>query len=437
MVILVAGVSRAASAQGTDSGSAAWQSWVLGTQVNIVGQSLLSFRSPYAAPHSLDGAGDHALSHAYGVYLGARLARGLEVYLDFEMVRGQGVSSVTGLAGITNGDVLRQGTVDLGQDPYIARAYLRYTVPLAGANWSLAERGPGQIPVERPDRRIEITAGKLALNDLMDLNRYAGSARGQFMNWGLWQNTAWDFAADTRGYTNGLALAWIEPRWALRLASFQMPTRANGNEFDGHLEDARGDQAELTLSPFEGGTIVRVLGFVNHARMGRYATALGVAPGVMPDVVADDGPGRIKYGYGLNVEQPLADSGETGLFLRLGWNDGQNESFAFTEVDRHASGGLQVAGNHWARSGDRLGVALLAHGLSDIHRRYLAAGGEGFLLGDGRLNYGYETIFEIYYRWQLGERAQISPDVQQVWNPGYNRDRGPATVLGLRVNLRY
>lgn len=259
------------------------------------------------------------------------------------------------------------------------------------------------------------------------------------MNWGLFQNTAWDFAADTRGYSNGVAFAWIHPAWTLRAGSFQMPRQANGNVFDSDLRRARGDQAELTLVAPGTHTTARFLAYVNHARMGNYAEAIAIARAtrVAPDVAADDRPGRAKHGYGLNVEQPIADGGETGAFARAGWNDGSNESFAFTEVDRHVSVGLQVNGVHWGRRNDQIAVGAVRVGIVKAHQDYLAGGGLGFLLGDGRLSYGPEQVVESYYRVQLGSFLQVSPDVQYIRDPGYNRDRGPATVLSLRANLRY
>jgi high affinity Mn2+ porin len=355
------------------------------------------------------------------------------------MIRGNGISSASGLAGITDGDVLRQGSVQLGKGPYVARAFVRWTAGLGGDGLDTLARDQDQAPAVERSRRLEVSAGKLAVTDLMDLNRYANSTRTQFENWGLFQNTAWDYAADTRGYSWGVAAAWIEPAWAVRVASFLMPTFANGNVFDGDLARARGDEVELTLMPGAAGTVVRLLGYLNHARMGSYAEAIAVAQATaaVPDIVADDRPGRTKYGWGVNVEQPLADSGETGLFGRWGWSDGRNESFVFTEADRHLSVGLQVAGAPWGRRPDIAAVGFVDHGLSPLHRAYLAMGGRGFLLGDGRLNYGHERIVEAYYRLQLGRYVQVSPDVQQIWNPGYNRDRGPATVLGLRLNARY
>ena len=188
-----------------------------------------------------------------------------------------------------------------------------------------------------------------------------------------------------------------------------------------------------------GGGAVRLLAYQNHARMGDYRVALASAEaaGTRPDIVADDTPGRRKRGLGLNIEQPLADDGETGAFVRAGRDDGTTESFAFTEVEGHASGGVQVAGNHWGRRLDRVGLAVLRHTINEAHRQYLAAGGTGFLLGDGALRYGPETVLESYYRAQVGPFLQVGPDVQYVRNPGYNRDRGLAFVMTLRLNLRY
>jgi len=444
LVLLLAALPLAAHAQDSarvtpDTTPRRWQAWLLGEQINLIAQDLEPFHSPYAGRNSLRATGDQELSQAYGVYGGAQLGTRLQAYVDVEWIAGNGISGASGLAGPTNGDVLREGSVDLPKSPYVARAFLRYVVPLGGSGRDTLDAAQDQGPVIESSRRLEITAGKLAVTDLIDVNRYAGSTRLQFENWGLFQNTAWDYPADTRGYSDGVALAWIEPRWALRATSFLIPTFANGNILDWDIGRARGDQVELTLMPNSAGTVVRLLGYLNHARMGSYADAIRVAQqtGQTPNIVADDAPGRTKYGFGLNVEQPLTDGGETGLFARLGWSDGRNESFAFTEVDRHASAGIQLSGAHWSRRRDVLGVGFVIHGLSNLHREYLALGGSGFLLGDGRLNYGNERILEAYYRVQIGRWVQVSPDLQQIWNPGYNRDRGPATVLGLRLNVRH
>ena len=253
---------------------------------------------------------------------------------------------------------------------------------------------------------------------------------------GSW--TAYDYAADTRGYSIGAALEWIHPTWTLRAGSFMMPALANGPDLDPDLANARGDQVELEtqarLGPAEPAT-VRLLGYMNHAHMGNYAQSVATAPPWQaPDITKTERVGAIKYGAALNVEQPLADGGNTGVWARLGWDDGQTESFAYTEADQAFSVGAQVSGARWSRGGDRLGLALGVNGLAASHIAYLKAGGIGFMLGDGQLNYGPETIVEAFYAWQLPWNLTLSPDVQWIANPGYNLDRGPATVLGVRLH---
>ncbi len=413
-----------------------WVPELLGAQFTVIGQTLRPLSSPYRGPNSLDPTGATLATHSYGLYGGMALTRWLQAYLDGEMALGQGIG--TGLAGLTNGDVIRQGSVELAKAPYVARVFVKALIPL-GADTERVERGVDQLAGIQPRTRLEVKAGKLAASDDFDQNRYANSTRTQFMNWGLWNNSAWDFAADTRGYSWGLVVAWVRPTWELRLGSYMMPSFANGNVFDGDIGHARGDNLQLTLRPGSLGTVLRLLGYQNHGRMGVYADAIALAQatGTVPNIVADDQPDRVKYGLGLSAEQPIADGGETGVFFRAGWNDGRTEDFCFTEVDRHVSLGLQATGSRWARGDDRLGLALLRHGLSPDHARYLEAGGSGFLLGDGRLDYARELIAELYYRLQVGRFLELSPDVQHIWNPGYNRDRGPATVLSLRLNARH
>jgi hypothetical protein len=412
------------------------QARLLGAQATFIGQDLRPFHAAYSGPMSLAASGDRQLSQSYGAYGGACLTKHVAAYVDVEMVRGAGISNASGLGAVTNGDVLRQGSVDLGNGPYVARAFVRWTIPFPSAARETIAAGADAMPGTVSARRVDVVAGKLALSDLIDVNRYANSTRTQFLDWVLFNNGAWDFAADTRGYSNGAAVIWIGSFWSLRAASFQMPTFANGNRFDPSLWNARGDNVELTLAG-PGGAIVRGLAYVNRGRMGRYdvATAIGLATGTVPNIVADDAPGRTKRGVGINFEAPVSEDGDTGVFGRLGWNDGQNESFVFTEVDRHASLGMQVSGKRWHRSADAFGVAGVTDGLSAPHRQYLAAGGRGFLLGDGALRYAPEIAGEAYYRLQLGAYVALSPDVIAIRNPGYNRDRGPAVVLTLRTRV--
>jgi high affinity Mn2+ porin len=417
-----------------------WLPRFVGSQFTYTWQDVPPFNAPYSGPNSLTPHGDEEGTHTYGLYFGAGITPRLQLYADFEMARGAAIGHAVGLAGLTNGDVIRQGAVNLGQGPYLARSYLRYLIPL-GAGVDTVDRAQDQVPDVEPTHRIEIKAGKFALNDDIDQNRYADATRYQFMDWSLWNNTAWDFAANTRGYSNEILVGYVSPAWSLKLAAAQMPTFANGNVLDNDLADAYGLNGELTVRPDDRGTVLRLLAYDNRGRMGIYRQAIDIARAAdtVPNIVADDRKGRAKYGFGLNVEQPLADSGNTGVFARLGWNDGRTEDFVFTEVDRVASGGVQVAGNAWHRPMDRFGLAAAVEGLSEDHENYLAAGGLGFVLGDGKLRYEPEQIVEADYRIQLPilSFAELTPAIQHVQNPGYNADRGPLYVYTVRVNLHY
>ena len=125
------------------------------------------------------------------------------------------------------------------------------------------------------------------------------------------------------------------------------------------------------------------------------------------------------------------------IFGRLGWSDGRNESFAYTEDDRTVEVGVFARGNWWNRHNDRTGVAFVANGIVKAHQEYLALGGLGFLLGDGHLTYGHETIVEAFYTAHLWRGVFVSLDVQHINNPGYNQDRGPVLVGSARAHVDF
>ena len=437
---------------------------LLGAQYTYVLQHQDALDAPYSGRLSLRPDGDTQPTHTLGGYLGWAPVGWGQLYFDTEKFMGAGVSDATGLGGLTNGDVVREGASNLKKTFYIARLYARFMVPL-GSEVTQVERAQDQVPGTEATTRLEFKVGRMAVNDDFDKNRYAASARTQFMNWSLWDNTAWDYAANTRGYTDGILFGYVTPRWSLKYGIYRMPEFANGQPLVGSLRNARGENLELAVSPTAStGTIIRALLYRNTAAMGIYDQALALAAatgaqrresreapmarrgatGTVPSISADDRAGRHKTGFGLNMEQPLAHDGDTGVFARVGWNDGKTESFAFTEVDNEVSAGAQLSGSPWWRKDDRLAAALVSEGLSAPHREYLAAGGSGFLLDDGRLRYRREQVLEIYYRAQLTDsvagapiKVQLSPDFQFIRNPGFNEDRGPARFWGIRAHLEY
>jgi high affinity Mn2+ porin len=415
---------------------------LVGAQYTWIRQFQSSLHSPYSGTNSLNPNGDVAATHTVGIYFGWAITDTLQAYFDVEKFMGAGVSNAVGLGGLTNGDVVREGAAGLHKTPYVARRYLRYLVPLSG-EVAHVERAQDQVAGREATTRLEFKLGTMGATDDFDKNRYSNSTRTQFMNWSLWNTGAWDYAADTRGYTNGVVAAYVSPAWSLRAGIYQMPALANHQDLDAPPSKARGENVEFDWSPAGVATVVRLLAYRNIARMGVYQNALAAvaATRTVPDIVADDRDGRKKYGLALNLEQPLADDGETGLFLRVGWNDGRTETFAFTEIDRTLALGGQIAGRRWGRARDRFGAAFVANGLSPDHRQYLAAGGLGFLLGDGQLNYAPEQIAEVFYRAELYRyrdiSVQLSPDFQLIRNPAMNADRGPVWVASFRLHVEY
>jgi high affinity Mn2+ porin len=409
--------------------------WLSG-QANFITQGHPLFTAPYSGPNSLSPEAQAVTSRVLTFYGGIRLTNTVDVLLDVETTGGGGIGHALGIAGFPNLDVVRNPT--LSQAPYVARVMLHKTFPLSTATVD-AGRGPLQLARAVPERRIDLRFGKMSTVDWFDVNAVGSDSHLQFLNWAIDDAGAYDYAADTRGYTYGLVVEYSDRNWALRFGEMLMPKIANGLDLDYDIARARAENYELEvrreLLPGRL-TIVRPLAFVNHANMGSYREAINAylsGQDPVPDVTAHRKPGRVKYGAGLNVEQELTSS--LRGFARLSWNEGHNESFAYTEIDQSVSGGLDVRGRRWRRNDDKLGVAFVSNALSDDHRDYLRLGGSGFLLGDGNLSYGRETIAEGYYSVKLWADVQASFDVQRVWNPGYNRARGPVLVSAVRLHF--
>jgi high affinity Mn2+ porin len=140
----------------------------------------------------------------------------------------------------------------------------------------------------------------------------------------------------------------------------------------------------------------------------------------------------LKYGFYVNGEQQVAK--DIGIFGRFSWNDGRNEILSFTDIDRSLSGGVSVKGSYWGRPTDTVGLGGAVNGLSSAHRDFLAAGGLGLLIGDGRLNYRTEQILETYYAYAVDKNFTLTADYQLIANPAYNADRGPVSIFSARLH---
>jgi high affinity Mn2+ porin len=415
------------------SKTARW--WVSG-QINIVFQAHPDFHALYSGPNSLSARGEHASSRVLTLYTGYQLSKHTDALFDLESAGGRGISDALGMAGFTNVDVVRNPA--LGSKPYIARAILHHVFALSQKEED-AERTPISILAKLPERRWELRVGKMSLADYFDVNSVGSDSHLQFLNWTAVNDGAYDYAADTRGYTVAAMVEYHEKNWSVRFAEALMPKVANGPNLDFNLGRSRSENIELEFRPElrkEKKTVVRLLSFINHADMGSYREAVqaflaGTDP--RPIIEAHRKQGRIKYGFGLNVEQEISKT--VRAFGRLGWNEGQNESFAYTEVDQAIEVGADWQLTRWRRPTDKVGAAFITNGISSLHQLYLALGGDGFLLGDGRLTYGREDILETYYNAHIWRGVYFSPEIQWAVHPGYNKDRGPVVVPGLRLHL--
>ncbi len=372
------------------------------------------------------------------LYTGVQLSQKTEIIFDLESTQGRGISDALGLAGFTDLDVVRNP--DLGSKPYVSRLMIRHVIPLSRETID-STRGPISLLTKLPARRLEIRAGKFGLVDFFDLNSIGSDSHLQFLNWTIDNNGAYDYAADTRGYTWSVMVEYQDRNWALRFAEALMPKVANGIDLDLNLKRARAENLEFELRrnflPKRAG-VLRFLSFLNHANMGNYRqTIQRFRAGLdsLPDITAHPRQVRRKFGLGVNVEQEISKT--LRVFGRYGWSDGRNESFAYTEVDNTLAVGGDLKGDLWKRRQDKVGAAFVTNGISGDHRLYLALGGKGFLLGDGALTYGRENIFEGYYTLRLWRGVFASFDLQHINNPGYNRARGPVLVPALRLHLEF
>jgi high affinity Mn2+ porin len=404
-------------------------------QATVITQHHGSFASPYAGRNSLQPEEPRRTSVTSTLFLGARLPwAGGELYFDPEVAGGEGFSGVSGIAGFTNGEMPRVSSPE--PQPYVARLFFRQTFGLGGQREHVAS-DQNQLAGWHDVSRITVTFGKFAAPDFFDKSAYSDGPRSQFENWALMENGAWDYPADTRGYTIGFTVELNRPRRAVRYGLYTMPKVANGMAFDFRLGKAHGQALELeerwTLGPHPG--TVRVLAYRNNAHMGTYREAIDRPGPNGPDITLSE-TYSAKFGFGLNAEQEITR--DLGAFGRLGWNDGRTETFVFTEIDRTASLGLSLKGTGWHRPDDVVAVAAVANGLSRDHRDYLAAGGYGFIIGDGRLpHYQPEAIGELYYLFKLADHVFLTGDVQYVRHPAYNPDRGPVVVDGIRAHVEF
>jgi high affinity Mn2+ porin len=406
--------------------------WNVHAQTTFLTSGYPSFRSPYAGTNSLPGTGQVRETWTTTAFLGVRLWQGGEFYFDPELGQGFGFNGTLGLAGFPNGEAQKGGADYPRYRPQ--RYYLKQTFGLGGEQEDVADAA-NQLPGKRDIDRITLIVGRFAVGDFFDGNSYAHDPRADFMNWAMWSSGAYDFPADLPGFTRGAVVEFNRKDWAVRAGLFEVPAARSSD----------------VLTFKTGGTVVefeerhtifgqpgklRLGAFINSGNTGNYREALAIEGGDpaldINTVMASIRHTNLKYGSYANVEQQIGK--DIGLFARASWNDGQNEILSFTDIDRSLSGGLSIKGSYWGRPNDSIGAGGAINGLSAAHRDFLAAGGLGLLIGDGRLNYRSEQILETYYAYAIDKNFTFTADYQLIANPAYNADRGPVSVFSGRLH---
>jgi high affinity Mn2+ porin len=408
--------------------------WNFFYQATSIGQYHGTFYSPYEGPYSLQAYPERDVSLTTTLFFAFRLEQNTFLYFDPEVAGGKGFSGVNGLANSSNGELPRVASAT--PKPYLARLYISHDFGF-GSEMEPSDSDENQLAGQRPMNRYTISAGRFTVTDFFDQNKYSNDPRSQFMGWAVMFNGAWDYPADVRGYTWGWVHELHLKNWSFRYASAGMPKVANGSQFDRRVLVNHGDvyEAEYRYALRKHAGAIRAMPYINHADAGTYAASIRLAEqtGGVPDITATRRNGTVKYGFGLNLEQEIAK--DIGVFSRLGWNDGKTESFAFTAIDRLASGGVSITGTRWHRPFDTVATEFTASGISGVHAEYLALGGHDFLIGDGRLEYGPECIWESYYSARIFPSFFAGFDLQHVANPAYNQQRGPVWIPSIRLHF--
>lgn len=405
-----------------------------GFQMTSVSQVHPQFRSPYAGANSLQSREAARSTLTATLFFNWKIGSGTQIIFNPEVAGGEGFSGATGLAGFSNGESFRIGNPH--PTVYLARLVVEQILPLQPTSQSGAKTDSNLAPGYSPTHYFKFYAGQFCLADYFDDNPYNHDPRGQFLNWSFMSAGAWDYAADTRGYTWGVGGEWKRRHWRAALAFALLPREANGLDMDENIRRSLAIQSEVThthrINRLPGQLQLTL--FLNRAHMGSYREAIKADPPA-PDITAVRSYKNYKGGFVFNAAQQLHK--DWGSFLRLSYNDGKNETWAYTEIDRSLNLGVVWSSSGFERQ-NLAGLGVVANGLSRPHRDYLAAGGYGFIIGDGRLRYAPEIIAEAFYRFSFFlDRLQLSPDYQFAVHPAYNKDRGPVHIFSLRTHVSF
>ena len=422
---------------------------LFGLPVNIHGQTTYinqrynNFTSSYSGMNSMSAQKSMAYTWSGTLFFGARLAPNTDIYFNPEVISGVPFSDLTGLGGFSNGEANK--SAGLNAKFYSARAFLRQTINQEGDKVVL-ENEANQITQTVSSNRVVVTAGQFSTLDIFADSRYAKDPRIQFMNWGNMTYLAYDYAADARGYSTGLAGEWYLSNWVMRASRMLAPKTPNGRDLNWQIFNAYGDQIEVerqhNIADLPGK--VSVLAYRNRMILARFQDATNY-------VVANNAQGtqainnvrtnyQYKTGVGINGEQALTK--DLGIYGRAFTSDGHTETMSFTEADNSISVGMGLNGTSWSRPKDTIGISMMQNGLSSYRKNYLQSGGVSYFIGDyagpgQTISYRPERIGEVYYNATVIKNVLAGLNFQHINNPAYNAARGPVNILSFRIHAEF
>ena len=396
----------------------------------VVQQGHSSFSPLYSGIKSLDSNKETQITVRNTWFLGRRLGKNTSIYINPELAGGSGLSGVSGFGGFPNGEAFRVGSG--APKVYVARFFIRHQI-LLNEEVEQFQNSVNQFEEELTTKRITLTAGKFSLLDYFDGSQYANDGRTQFMNWALMTGGAYDFASDTRGNTWGVLAEYFVPGRIMRFAAVVPSNTPNGPKFDFNFPHASGYNFDIrqNFKLFHNPATVGFTAFLNHTLGAKFNDITNTAP---DSVRTFETRYRKKYGFITNLEQEFQ---RWAWFVTGSWADGKTENWGFTQIDHSLMGGFVLFGYSWLRPNDKLGIGGAINGLSPEQRNFLARGGNGFIIGDGRLTYAPEKVFEVYYSIRANLNIYITLDYQYIWDMAYNSDRGNIGVWGIRSHVEF
>jgi len=411
------------------------ETWAVHGQSTITWLLQPAFRSPYQGAHSLSPDANGRETIDATLYAGVRPWPGAEIWINPEVDQGFGLSDTFGVAGYPSGEAFKVGKAE----PYflVQRGFLRQTINFGGETEKLAP-DLNQLAGTQTANRLVFTVGKFSIVDIFDTNTYAHDPRNDFLNWSIIDMGAFDYAANSWGYTYGGTVEWYQDWWTVRAGVFDLSLMPNSDKLSpGFAQGQFVAELEERHNLWDQPGKLKFLYWLTHGNLGTYLDAIsqGAATGQTPSTGAVRSF-RTKDGFGLNLEQQLAP--DLGVFARASVSQGTVEEVDFTDINKSISAGLSLTGGRWGRPDDTVGLAGALNRISHQGKLYLAAGGLGGIIGDGQLpNAGPEQILEVYYRVPVFSFAHLTVDYQFINHPAYNRDRGPVSIFGLRARVQF